>query len=141
MHDHAGREPQEVVDLAHPFGVALGQVVVDGDDVDALAGERVEIDGQGGDQGLAFAGLHLGDAALVQHDAADELDVEMALAERALGGLANGGEGLGQEVVQRLAVGQPLLERGRKRPELVVRFLLELGLEGVDPGDQMESLA
>ena len=99
--DDAGGHAEEAVDLAHPFGVALGEVVVDGDDMDALAGERVEIDRERGDQRLAFAGLHLGDVALVQHHAADQLDVEMALAERALGGLAHGGEGRDQKVVER----------------------------------------
>ena len=29
--------------MAHPLGVALGEVVVDGDDMDAFAGECVEI--------------------------------------------------------------------------------------------------
>ena len=93
--------PEEFVDLPHPFGVALGEVVVDGDDVDAAAGERIEIDRKRRDQRLAFAGLHLGDLAFVQHHAADQLDVEMALAERALGGLAHGGEGRHQEIVER----------------------------------------
>ena len=69
----------------------------------ALAGQRVEIDGQRGDQRLAFAGLHLGDAALMQHHAADQLHVEMALAERALGRLAHGGEGFGEQIVERRA--------------------------------------
>ena len=59
--DDADRHAEELVDLAHPLGVAAGEVVVDGDDVDALAGERVEIDGKRGDERLAFAGLHLGD--------------------------------------------------------------------------------
>ena len=72
--DHqAHGEAQEAVDLAHPLAVALGQVVVDGDDVDPLPGQGVEVGGQGGHQGLALAGLHLGDAALVENDAADEL--------------------------------------------------------------------
>ena len=43
---HAPGEPEQVVDRAHPLGVAAGEVVVDGDDVDALAGERVEADGE-----------------------------------------------------------------------------------------------
>jgi preprotein translocase subunit SecA len=42
-----------------------------------------------------FLGLTLGDAALVQHHAADHLHVEVALAEHALGRLAHGGEGRG----------------------------------------------
>ena len=76
--------------------------------MDALAGERIEIDRKGRDQRLAFAGLHLGDVALVQHHAADQLHVEMALAEGALGRLAHGGEGRHQQVVERLAVGELL---------------------------------
>ena len=81
--DDAGGEAEEAVDAAHPFGVALGEVVVDGNDVDALAGQGVEVDGQGRDQRLAFAGAHLGDAAIVQHHAADQLDVEGPHAEHA----------------------------------------------------------
>ena len=107
MHDDADGQPEEPVDAAHPFRVAAGEIVVDGDDVDALAGERVQVDGEGGDERLAFAGLHLGDRALVQHHAADELHVEMALAERSLGGLAHRREGRHENVVERLAFGDP----------------------------------
>ena len=128
-------EPEELVDLAHPFGVALGEVVVDGDDVDAAAGERVEIDRQRRDQRLAFAGLHLGDLALVQHHAADELHVEMALAERALGGLAHGGEGRHQQIVERGAVGELLLELVGARAQRLVGERLELRLQRVDGVD------
>ncbi len=102
--DDAGGHAEEAVDLAHPFGVATGEVVVDGDDVDALAGQRIEIDREGRHQRLAFAGLHFGDVALVQHHAADQLHVEMALAEGALGRLPDRGEGGNQNVVQGLAV-------------------------------------
>ena len=97
--DHA----EEAVDAAHPLGVAAGQVVVDRDDVDALAGERVEVGGQRGDQRLAFAGLHLGDLAAVEDHAADQLDVEVPHVQRAAARLADDGEGLGQQVVERLA--------------------------------------
>ncbi len=83
VHDHAHREAQHFVDRAHPFGVAPGQVIVDGDDVDALAGERVEIGGKGGDERFSFARFHFGDFAVVQHDSADELHVEVAHAEGA----------------------------------------------------------
>ncbi len=98
------REPEEAVDLAHPLGVARGEVVVDGDDVHAAAGQRVQVGRQGRDERLAFAGLHLGDLALVEHHAADELDVVVALAERALGRLAHRRERLGQQRVERLAL-------------------------------------
>ncbi len=101
VNDHAGGEAQEAVDLAHPAAIALGEVVVDGDDMHALAGERVQIDGEGGDQRLAFAGLHLGDVALMQHHAADQLHVEVTLAEGALGGFADGGESRNEEIVEK----------------------------------------
>ena len=45
--------------------------------MDAEAGQGVEIDRQGGNEGLALAGLHLRDQPAVQGDAADELDVEV----------------------------------------------------------------
>ena len=133
--DDADREPEELVDLPHPFGVALGQIIVDGDDVDAAAGQRVEIDGKRGDQGLAFAGLHLRDLAFVQHHAADELDVEVALAERALAGLAYGGERRHQDVVEGRPFSQLLFEGVGPRAQCLVGELLQLGFQRIDGGD------
>ena len=131
------RKPEELVDAAHPLGVAAGEIVVDRDDVDAAAGERVQIDGEGGDQRLAFAGLHLGDGALVEHHAADELHVEMPLPERALGGLAHSCEGLAAEG-RRASV--PSATCWRKvvglRLQLGVAQRLDLGLQGVDRLDE-----
>ncbi len=102
--DDADREAEEAVDAPHPLGVAAGQVVVDRDDVDALAGQRVQVGRQRRHQRLAFAGLHLGDAAAVQDHAADQLDVEVPHAEHAAAGLADQREGVGQEVVERFAL-------------------------------------
>ena len=93
--EQAHLHAQEVVELAHPLGVAAGQVVVDRDDVDALARERVEVAGQRGDERLALARLHLGDHATMQGDATDDLDVEVAHAQDAVGRLARRGERLG----------------------------------------------
>ena len=98
--DDADGEAEEAVDLAHPLGVAFGEVVVDGDDVDAAAGEGVEVAGERGDEGFAFAGLHLGDFAGVEDDAADQLDVEVAHPDGAFAGFADDGEGLGQDGVE-----------------------------------------
>ena len=100
MDDDADGESEEAVDLAHPLRISLREVIIHGDDVDSAAGEGVEIAGEGGDEGLAFAGLHLGDLALVEDHAADELDVEVAHADGALAGLADDGEGLGEDGVE-----------------------------------------
>ncbi len=132
-----GGHAEEAVDLAHPASVAPGEVVVDGDDVDALAGECAEIDRKRRHQRLAFAGLHLGDVAFVQYHAADQLHVEMALAEGALGRLAHGGEGGNQHVVEGLAFGERLAKFGGTGLQRFVRERRDLGLEridGVDPG-------
>jgi len=50
VHDDADRKAEEAVDLAHPFGVTAGEVIIDRDHVHAAAGKRIEINRQGGDQ-------------------------------------------------------------------------------------------
>ena len=132
MHDDADLEPEEAVDLPHPFGVALGEVIVDGDDMDAAAGERVEIDRQRRDQRLAFAGLHLGNLAFVQDHAADQLHVEMSLADGALRCLADGRERRHQNVIERLAVGELLPELSRARAQRLVGERFQFLFQRID---------
>ncbi len=154
--DAADRQAEEAVDLAHPVGVAAGQVVVDGHDVHAPAGQGVQVDRHGRDERLALARLHLGDLALVEDHAADQLHVEGAHAQRAHGSFAGHGEGLLEDLVEdRVAGGlevvdglfavlmdadalegfrDPRPELACLRPEGLVRELLDPGLEGVDPG-------
>ena len=102
--DAADRHAQQVVDRRHPLSVAAGQVVVDRHDVHALARQGVEERRQGGDQGLAFTGLELGDALVVDGDSAQDLDIEMALADRPLGRLPDQGECLDQQRVERISL-------------------------------------
>jgi hypothetical protein len=135
-HDHPNGQPEEAVDLPHPARVACGEIVVDGDDMDAGAGQRVEIGGERRDEGLALAGAHLGDLAAVEHDAADQLDVVVALAERALGRLAHRGEGLGEQAVEILAIGQTRAEQGGLVGEIGVVHRRNNGLKAVDLADQ-----
>ncbi len=139
--DGADAQAHEVVQLAHPLGVACGQVVVDRDQVHALAFERVEVDGQRGDERLAFARLHLGDGALVQHHAADELHVVVPHLEHAPAGLAADGKGFNQDVVEARAVVELLLELRRLGLQLGVAELLDLRFEIVDGGNARAHLA
>ena len=90
--------------MAHPGRITPCQVVVHGDHVDTLLGDGVQIDRKGGDQGLAFTGLHFGDHAAMQDDAAHDLHIEMALAEGSLSSLAHGGEGLRHQIVEGFAI-------------------------------------
>jgi hypothetical protein len=135
-HHDAGGQPQGAIDLAHPVGVAPGQIVVDRDDVHAAAGQRVQIGREGGDQRLALAGLHLGDVALVQKDAAHQLHIERPKPQRTARRLAAVGERLGQEVVQRLAVGHPRLQRCGRLDQLGVAAPGGFFLERIDRLDQ-----
>ena len=115
--------PEALVDALVPLGIALGEVVVDGDEVHALTEdapvmrldgwERVQVEREARDERLAFACLHLGDVALVQHDPAHHLDVEHALVGLPQARLTHGCERLEEKVVELLAVRQALPELGR----------------------------
>ena len=129
--NEADLEAEETVHLAHPLAVALGEVVVDGDDVYALAGQCVQVGGQGGYEGLAFAGLHLRDTALMQHDAADDLYAVMAHTEHTPCSLTAGGECLRQKLVERFAVLVALFEFVGLGAQLVIGQFFELLLECV----------
>ena len=130
--DPGDGDAEPVEDGAVPLRVALREVVVDRDEVDVVAGERVQVERRARDEGLSLTGLHLRDVALVEDDAAHQLDVEQALPGLALARLADGGERLVEDLVERLAVLDPLLELGGLRAELVVRERLEVGLERGD---------
>ena len=108
--DQADRKAQPAVELAHPLAVALGKVIVDGDNMHALTGEGIQVGGQGSHKSLAFTGLHLGNIAAVQGNAADDLHREVLHAQHAPCGLAADGKGIGQDIIGGLAVGQLLLE-------------------------------
>ncbi len=130
--DVAGPHAELLVDGPHPLGVALGEVVVDRDEVDAVGAERIQVERHCRDEGLSFAGLHLGDVALVEDHRAHQLDVEGAQADRALGGFPDGREGLEDELVEVLPVLEPLPELGGLRRELLVGQRLEVRFERGD---------
>lgn len=133
-------EAEEVVEAAHPARIAAGEVVVHGHHVHALAAERVQVHRQRGGEGLALAGAHFGDLAVVQRHAAQRLHVEVAHLHHALGGLAHDGEGFGQEVVERLAPGDAPLELLRLGAQGIVAQLLVLRLHRVDAGHRLAVL-
>jgi hypothetical protein len=109
--------------------------------VHTAAGEGVQVSGCHRRERLAFAGLHLGDVPEVHRAATHELDVERALAQRALGGLAHRGERLGQQLVEGLAVGVPLPELVGHRPQLSVGERGEVFLDRVNVADDRLELA
>src|SRR6187399_1569219 len=73
--DTVHRKTQPFEDGAIPFGVTTGEVVVDRHDMNAFAGQGIEIGREGRDKGLTFTGGHFSDLSLVQYGAANELYV------------------------------------------------------------------
>ena len=106
----ADGQAQETVDLSHPLSVTVCQVIVDRDDVDALALQSVQIRRQQSDLRLAFTGLHLGDTPLMQDYTADQLHVEMLGMQDPVRGLPHDRVSFRQKVVERLSAGKPLPE-------------------------------
>jgi len=132
MLDDPHLESQELVYGSHPFGVAPGQVVVDGDDMYAVAAEGVQVYRERRDQGLSFTGLHLGDPALMEHDASHHLHVKMPHAKGPHRGLTGQGEGFGKQAVEGLTLLYALAELRGHGAHFVVGELFHLRLEGVD---------
>ena len=115
--DQAGGQAHIAVDLAHHLGLILGQVIINSDQVDTVAGQSIQVQREYGGKGLAFAGLHFRNTALVQHNAAHQLDGICPQAQHPVRGLTDGSKSLGQNIVQGLAFCQPLLEQAGLRPQ------------------------
>ena len=134
---HADGDPEHVVDRLHPQRVAAGEVVVDGDDVDAAAAERVEDDRERRGQRLALAGPHLGDLPVVEDHPADQLHVEVAHPHRALARLTDEREALELQVIERLAAARALAQLVGGFSQLGVGVMLEFRLVAIDPTDAL----
>jgi len=136
----ANRQPEEAVNAPHPVRIALGEVIVDGHDVHAAAGQRIQVRRQCRDQRLALAGSHFGDLPVVKTHAPDELHVEVPHLEAALAGFAHHRECLRHHVVERFAFGHALLERRRLGAQLLIGQRGKRGLERIDLLDHLRVL-
>ena len=68
----------------------------------------------------------------MEHHAAHQLHIEVTHLEDAPGGLPADCEGLGQDVVQSLPIGQPLLKVGRPGLESLIAKRLNLWFQSID---------
>ncbi len=119
-HHHTNGHAKELVQRTHGIGVTAGQIVVDRHHVNALAGQRIQVDRQRCYQRLTLTGFHLGDLAFVQCHAADQLDIKVTHAHHPLARLADNGKGFGQQLVQGGTIGQALLELAGLRLQLFI---------------------
>ena len=98
------------MDSTHPLRVTLSQIVINRNDMNALACQRIEVCGQHTGQGLTFTSTHLGNVTEVQCRTAHNLDAEVLLPQHAPGCLACRGESIQQQIVYIGTVSQLLLK-------------------------------
>ena len=119
---------------AHPLGISPCQIVVDRDDMHALARQRVQICRAGRYQRLALAGLHLRDTSLMQHDTAYELYGIMLHMQHSFRRLSHRGKCLREYGVEILSCGYAVLVLLCESAKLLIAFLLHLRLQCLDLG-------
>ena len=132
MLDKPDGKAEELIKMPHPLAVAPRQIIVHRDHVNALAGQSVQINRQRRHQRFAFARLHLGNLALMQAHAADELHVKMAHPQHTARRLPTNRERLRQNIVQRFPRRQPLLKLLRIPGERCVADLPQSRFETVN---------
>ena len=79
--DKTDLQSHELVELAHPLGVTACKVIVDRNDVNAVARKSIEVSGEGSNESFTFTCFHLGNSSLMQNDTADDLYREMLHSE------------------------------------------------------------
>ncbi len=138
-HNDADGKSQKFVEFAHPRRVTRCEVVVDRDDVNALARERVEVRRKRCHERLAFARTHFGDTSLMKRDTADKLNVKVAHTQHSLARFSHHRVCVGKNMVESFAVREPLFEHVRLTYERIVIHRRVLGRESLDfVGDFIE---
>ena len=103
---HTDLQSQELMYLSHPLGITLCQIVVDGNNMDTLAFQRIQIGRKSGHQGLTFTGTHLCDTSLMQDDTTDQLYSVVLHVQNTLCSLSYGCIRLRKQIIQRLSIVQ-----------------------------------
>ena len=129
VEDTADCESEPAEHLAHFLSLSLCEVVIDGNNVNALACESVEVRGNARNESFTFTGLHLGDTSLMKNDSTNYLDGVGLLLENTPSRLSYGSKSLGENVVESLACLEPVLEFLSFSFELSVGELLILLVE------------
>ena len=97
-------DSQQIIHRSHPISVALCQIIVDSNDMNAFTAQRIEVRRRYARQRLSFTGLHFGDLSVVQDDSAHQLNVVMAFAEFAPRRFPNQGKRFRQQGIQRFSL-------------------------------------
>ena len=93
-------EAEEIIEFAHPAGVALCEVIVYRDNVDTTTGKSIEVNRQGCHEGFTFTSLHFGNVTFVKDNTTDELYVKWTELQNTVGRFAHERESLWQNLVE-----------------------------------------
>ena len=136
VQDNANLESQELMYLSHPLRITLSQIVIDRDNMHALALQCVQIRREQTGLRLTFTGSHLGDPSLMQDDTTDQLYPVMLCIQNPARRLTHYRVGFHQKVVQRLSICQSFLKFLCLISELLITQLDHLRTERFDLVDQ-----
>ena len=100
----------KAVELAHPFRVTLGKVIVYRYYMHAFSGQSIQIRRKRRHESFTFTCLHFGYTSLMKHYSAEYLNGEVAHAEHPVRRFPAGGKRFGQDIVKRFARRKPFLE-------------------------------
>ena len=110
MNVHADGQPQESVNLTHPFRVTFCKIIVDRNDMHSLFAERVEVSGKRCHKGFTFACFQLRNSALMHAYTAHQLNFVMTHVQNPVRRFSHDGERVVHNLVERFAVFKPTFQ-------------------------------
>ena len=134
------RQTQETVETPHPLSIPCGEIVIHCDDVHTFARKRIQINRQSGGQCFAFTRAHLGNFAVVQRHATQDLHVKVPHLHHTFGPLTHDSKSLRQHRIQCFAFGNAIFEFLCLLAQPIVGQLLELGLQCIDLSEHVAVL-
>ena len=138
--NHSNTNTKELVYPPHPFCIPLGEIIVDRNEVNAVACQCIEIYGQSRHQCLTFACSHFGNSAVMQYHASDQLHIEMTHVQNTFAGLAHDREGFRQKSIEGGAGRDALFELFGLCPQLGIGKWRGFAFQRVDCYDRLEIL-
>ena len=134
-HVNPNGHPQEFKQGAVVLRITLRQIIVDGDHVNAFAGQRIQIGRQRCGQRFTFTGTHFCNTAVVENHAAQQLNVKVTHAEDAFTGFTHDGKGFRDQALQGFAFFQASAELSGFPFQFVVGQFFHGRFHGVDHVD------
>ena len=110
MNNQTYRESKELINLSHPLAVSFCQVIIDRNDMSALAFQRIQINRCYSDQRLTFTSTHFGNVATVKNHTPDKLYIILTHTENTAGSFPYNSKSLRQDIIQCFSISQTVFK-------------------------------